>query len=251
MSRGPKLGIIDWGIGGIGILKLVRLRLGEMPVVYFSDTGVTPYGRMTRDQLVARLNDVIGFMESRGVTHLAIGCNAASTALPLLDTRQIRVEGVIDSAVRLAARLRPDRLALIGGRRTVVSGVYRRALAARGIPVVQRIAQPLSALIENGDVCSPDVSKLARRILSPIADCSHLLLACTHYPAAISVLKQYVSRQTSIIDPAAEMVIRIQSWNLGGRGRSQFFTSGDGEKMKYAAWKAFGVRIQRAIQVDV
>jgi glutamate racemase len=251
MKRGPKLGIIDWGVGGIGVLKLVRSRLGNVPVVYFSDTGVTPYGRMTREQLVNRLTCVIGFMESRGVTHLAIGCNAASTALPLLATRDIRVEGVIDSAVRLTARMRPERLALIGGRRTVVSGVYRRALAARGIPVVQRIAQPLSALIETGDTCSPEMSKLVRRILFPIAHCSHLLLACTHYPAAISVLKQFVSRETVIIDPAAEMVRRIQSWNLADRGRSRFLTSGDAEKMKHAAWKAFGVRIHQAIQVSV
>ena len=83
MSR---LGIIDWGIGGISIYKVIKEMLG-VPVIYFSDTGVTPYGKMTRGKLVSRLNAVIGHLKSDGVTHLAIGCNAASTAIGLWITR--------------------------------------------------------------------------------------------------------------------------------------------------------------------
>lgn len=80
------LGIIDWGIGGVSIYKLIKERLADVPVVYFSDTGVTPYGKMSRRDLVARLNSVILFLKGRGVTHLVIGCNAASTAIPFVNT---------------------------------------------------------------------------------------------------------------------------------------------------------------------
>ena len=47
-----RLAIIDWGIGGVSIYKLIKERLGQIPVTYFSDTGVTPYGKVTRAECV-------------------------------------------------------------------------------------------------------------------------------------------------------------------------------------------------------
>ena len=249
MKLRPNLGIVDWGIGGVGISKLARSRIGNVSVVYFSDTGVTPYGRMSRRDLVSRLNSVIAFLRSRGVTHLLLGCNAASTVIPFLNVDGMQVKGVIESAVRVTERMRPGRLALIGGRRTVLSGIYRRAFAERGIELQQRIAQPLSALIESGDVSSPELRAQIRTILAPIRECSHLLLACTHYPAIIPVLKECVSDETILIDPADELVTEIARWRLPVGGIDTFLTSGDPGKMQDAAWHAFGVRIDNVSRV--
>jgi|CXWL01.1.fsa_nt_gi glutamate racemase len=244
-----KLGIIDWGIGGVSVYKLIKERLGDVPVTYLSDTGVTPYGKMTRRQLVERLNAVILFLKGRNVTHLVIGCNAASTALPYLDHQGLEVEGVIMPAVEMTAKLKPTRLGLIGGRRTVVSGVYRQAFANRGIDVDQRIAQPLSGLIESGDLGSEKLKGEARRILSPIRDSSHILLACTHYPAITHVLREMVSPDTQFIDPAEALVGKIAHWRFSQGWPGEFFTSGDVRQMKMAAKKAFGVKIETASNV--
>ncbi|MBK7801961.1 MAG: aspartate/glutamate racemase family protein [Chloracidobacterium sp.] len=178
-----RLGIIDWGIGGVSIYKLIKEQIGDVPVTYLSDTGATPYGKMSRPELTARLDSVIEYLKGRGVTHIIIGCNAASTAIPHLADHAIPVDGVIVPATKMAAKLKPTKLGLIGGRRTVVSGVYRRLLKAQNIEVKQRIAQPLSALIESGDVVSETLRGEAKRILAPLKNCSHILLACTHYPA--------------------------------------------------------------------
>ena len=95
-----RIGIVDWGIGGISILKLLTQHVGEVSATYFSDTGVTPYGKMSRSELTQRLNAVIRFLRERGVTHLVIGCNAASTALAQLHTDGLKVTGVIEPAVK-------------------------------------------------------------------------------------------------------------------------------------------------------
>src|SRR5215213_7363277 len=193
MSR---LGILDWGIGGISIYRLIKERSPGTSIVYFSDTGATPYGKMSRSELVKRLDDVIIFLKSRNVSQLIIGCNAASTAIDALDDHGIDIKGMIDSGVEVAARAKPTRLGLIGGRRTVLSGVYRKAFERRGIAVEQRIAQPLSGLIENGDTGSDKLRAEAARILRPIRNSSHILLACTHYPAIAPLLKDLVSSST-------------------------------------------------------
>lgn len=246
-----RLGIIDWGIGGVSIYKLIKERLGDVPVTYFSDTGLTPYGKMSRRELVGRLNDVIRYLSSLGVTHIVIGCNAASTALPYLDKQGLKIEGVIEPAIAMAVKLRPRRLGVIGGRRTIVSGVYRRGFRGREIEVAQRVAQPLSGMIERGDTSSAELINECARILRPLKYCSHILLACTHYPAITPVLRKSVSPDTVFIDPAAEMVKIVRRWRLPAAGRDEFLTSGDPDAMRRAAKNAFGVTLQKPRAVSV
>jgi len=243
MKQPSKLAIIDWGIGGISIYQLIKERLGDLGIIYFSDTGVTPYGKMSRRELVSRLNSVIAFLKTKGVTHLVIGCNAASTVIPFLNPSEMRIEGVIETAVEVATKARPRRLGLIGGRRTVLSGVYRTAFADRGIRLEQRIAQPLSGLIESGDISSDKLRNECRRIMAPLRNCSHILLACTHYPAIRGVLSGAVAPGTSFVDPSAEMVNKIKRWSLPHTARDEFLTSGDPSQMKRAAKNAFGLEI--------
>jgi len=245
------LGLVDWGIGGIGVYKLIKEQLGSVPVLYFSDTGATPYGKMSRRTLIQRLDTVIDFLRHRGATHILIGCNAASTAIDDLGYRGLPITGVIEPAVDLVTRIKPKRLGLIGGRRTVVSGAYRKRLAGRSINVEQRIAQPLSALIETGDTGSEELRAEAHRIIGPLRKCSHILLACTHYPAIGPVLQTMVSDETELIDPAHELVKTVRKWRIAGSKNDVFLTTGDPDEMRRAALAAFGVRISKPRQVSV
>jgi glutamate racemase len=238
------LGIIDWGIGGISIYKLIKESRPNAAILYFSDTGATPYGKMGRRELAGRLDRVIDFLEGQGMTRLVIGCNAASTAIPDLSDHGIKIDGVIEPAVAAAAKLKPKDLAVIGGRRTIVSGVYRREFAKKGIEIKQRIAQPLSGRIENGDTSSDQLRAEADHILAPIKNCSHILLACTHYPAIASVLKDYVSTGTKFIDPAAAVVRRLGKLSSSGSRNDRFFTTGDPRQMKSSGKHAFGAGIE-------
>src|SRR4030095_11933874 len=104
------------------------------------------------------------------------------------------------------------------------SGVYRNAFAERGINVEQRIAQPLSGLIESGDTSSGKLKTECKRILSPIRHSPHILLACTHYPAIADVMKEFVSAETVFVDPAAELVKQTARWKIAP-GTDKFFTS--------------------------
>jgi glutamate racemase len=246
-----KLGILDWGIGGVSVYQIVKEKLGDASVVYFSDTGAAPYGKMSRSELVTRLNKVIDFLKTKGVTHLVIGCNAASTAIPFLHREDIKIEGVIESAVEMTAKLKPKKLAVIGGKRTVLSGIYRRKFAEKGIKIEQRIAQPLSGLIESGDVSSDKLRAESKKILAPVKNSSHVLLACTHYPAIISVLKDFVSAETIFINPAGALVEKIAYWKLAKGGTDIFLTTGDAESMKTAARNAFGVKINTVEKIHI
>ena len=46
-----KLGILDWGVGGLFALEMARQREPSLDLVYLSDAGNTPYGKQPRSEL--------------------------------------------------------------------------------------------------------------------------------------------------------------------------------------------------------
>ena len=245
-----RLGLIDWGIGGIGVYREAKRRFGDIAITYWSDTGQLPYGTLSRREMAVRLEFIISRCVELGVTDVVVACNAASTALP--DVRPIDgviVTGMIEPAVAAAIKKGPTHLGVIGGRRTIVSGAYRKAFASHGIDISQRVAQPLSALIEAGEIDGPTMNAECERILRPLYNCSHILLACTHYPAAAAAIARSVSPNTVLLDPAADVVATLDK-NFEA-GNDVFFTTGDAREMRSAAKMAFGVEIGEIKKLNV
>ena len=196
------LGIIDWGVGGLDLAARLAVSAPNLPVVYWSDTGAPPYGTVPTARLVARLRLVIGHLADEGCTSVALACNAASTVIDRLGEMPVPVSGVIDAGI---AAVPPDLIGLVGvvgGRRTIASGLYRRALTTPDRRVISRVAQPLSAHIEAGRVDGPEFMADLTPIVAPLRSADAVILACTHYPAAGRAFAQALPG-VALIDPIA------------------------------------------------
>lgn len=268
-----RLGIVDWGIGGMGFYARFKERYPGVAVTYLSDTGVAPYGRQSARELRLRFALLAGRFAAAGVPRLVVACNAMSTVLPAAASGAAGLElvtGVVAAGVEAVLESGAANVGVIGGGRTVRSGVYRRPLVAGGVHVTQRVAQPLSALIESGDCGSPECRRQAARILRPLVGVDVLVLGCTHYAALAGMLGELVGG-AAIVDPATETLERVVStWfdregacgaTSGelddGQGERRgpvvdvFFTTGDPAGMARAARNAFGVRAPAPVRVDV
>ena len=241
MSR---LGIVDWGIGGLGVVRELRAyctrkKAASPAISYFSDTGAPPYGTLSVRDLEARLRMAIGFLRGHGASRILLACNAASTALPLLSDLD-DVSGVIAPTIALVTRQKnAKRIAIIGGRRTILSRVYANALRKKGFDVVQKIAQPLSAMIERGEQRSPRFETAVAQILRGTTHYTALLLACTHYPAAFASFEKQFAGQ--IIDPLPAIARAYFDAKVAPhKNQDAFFTTGDPHAMKRATRLAWG-----------
>ena len=240
------LGIVDWGIGGIGLLGTLDRLAPGLPVLYWSDAGVTPYGRMSADELTDRLTTVVIDLAVRGATEVVLACNAASTVMKALGAAPIPVEGIIDHGVASV----PDDLAgpigVVGGRRTIAAGHYRRGLTRPGRAVLSRVAQPLSGHIEAGRIGSPQFRADLTRIVAPLHEVQALVLACTHYPAASRWFAAALPHAL-LIDPAEHMATVIAARYPGARALPRasraFLTTGDPEAMRLGAARAWGATV--------
>jgi glutamate racemase len=236
-----RLGVLDWGIGGMGVVRELRRRAPRVPVLYLSDTGCAPYGQLTRAALAARVSRLVSAMAREGAVAVVVACNAASTVLGGLRAPPVPVYGIIEHAIALVPASFRGTLGVVGGARTIRSGLYRRGLSGRGRAVVQRIAQPLSAHIEAGTVDSEDCQKALDRIFDPLRHSGAILLACTHYPAIAGAI-QARAPGAALLDPAGALVSHVLAHGPQrfARAADRRLTTGDPRAMRAATTRAWG-----------
>ena len=241
------IAIIDYGIGGLGLYKMIRKDFPKLPLIYFSDSGEVPYGKLSRAALRARIEKVFHFLENKGVEKIIVACHSASSVVRDSDKNVI---GLRSQTIKAVATRKPKSVGIIGGGRTIRSGFYRRELRKLGIKTSQRVAQPLSILVERGEVKGRLVEETVAEIMKPLRGCDSVLLACTHYPVLSDIILKHCSR---VIDPVDELYLSIykELKQVTTTGRTLFMTTGDTGLMKHAARNAFGVRVESVRHVII
>jgi glutamate racemase len=256
MDTNSCLGIVDWGIGGVGLVNALDRLAPGLPVLYWSDAGATPYGRMDADELTDRLKTVTTALAVLGATEVVLACNAASTVVARLGAAAIPVEGIITHGLASV----PEDLTsvgVVGGQRTIDAGHYLHGLARPGREVLSRVAQPLSAHIEAGRTGSGRFRDELADIVAPLHGVDALVLACTHYPAARRWFAAALPN-TLLVDPAEHLATavayRYPEANSATELASRIFlTTGDPAAMRRGAARAWGTvltarPIRRAIR---
>jgi glutamate racemase len=248
MSASSCLGIVDWGIGGVGLVRTLDQLAPGLPLLYWSDTGATPYGRMGVNELTARLTTVVAALAELGATEVVLACNAASTVVGRLGAAPVPVEGIIGHGVAAVPEEIAGPVGVVGGRRTIAGGQYRRALARPGRVVLSRVAQPLSAHIEARRSGSPQFLADLARIVAPLQRVDVLVLACTHYPAASRWFAAALP-DAMLIDPAQRLAEAVAERYPHARRTTHlatrtFLTTGDPDKMRRAAASAWGTALR-------
>jgi glutamate racemase len=250
-----KIGMVDWGIGGLSVYRELLKTHAGVKCIYFSDSGSKPYGKNSKKELIARLQLITNFFRTKNVTDIIIACNAASTVLDEIQTANpdLNYYGMLSSGVELIKKSKAQKCLVLGGKRTINSGFFQNYFKTSPVQIQAKAAQTLSAFIESGDMNSKEFNKSLKNILSRLKlKPDAILLACTHYPA-IKEQIQKIMPQVQILDPG-QMVIRhlpkkikLSSKKTG----TLFFTTGSSAAMKKSAYKAFAVKISKAEKVKV
>jgi glutamate racemase len=241
------IGICDYGIGGISLYKRLRAET-DVDVLYYSDAGYVPYGKVPEAELRSQVQNVLDFLFEQGADCVAVACNAASTVLPQDD----RIIGIIEYGLQVVREANVRKVGVVGGFRTVESNLYKTPLEREGMTVLQNPAQVLSIRVEAGDVHSDGLLSDIRTIFDPLSDCDSVLLACTHYPVIAGQIRSVVPGIV-LLDPMEHMVASVHDrfGPLKGGNTIRWMTSGDTENMRQAARKAFGLQLTNIEQIIV
>lgn len=249
MSVHRHLGFVDWGIGGLSVLREVLQREPQLQITYVSDSGFTPYGKLSAVELRERLVKIFLLLKSQGCDGIVIACNAASTTvLDLAVFESTPIYNVISPTIQALTKSPFKHLGIIGGDRTIDSHIYRDQLMAQtNMSVTENSAQPLSALIEDGQIDSNEVFSLLKNVFSVFQNppIDGLVLACTHYPAVRNAITQMEPSWT-LLDPAVFVAQSLApSMGFSETPVQNYWTTGSPLEMISSVQKAFGINLTK------
>ncbi|HEY1736949.1 MAG TPA: glutamate racemase [Methylovirgula sp.] len=217
----PKILVFDSGLGGLTVLAHVTKLRPDAQCLYVADDAGFPYGRLSAERLIERVNTVMDRLIARYAPDaVVIACNTASTlVLPHLRARfpKIPFIGTVP-AIKPAAGFSQSKLISVLATPGTVSRDYTHDLVrtyAAHCEVALVGSDSLADLAE----ASMKGEKIADAVIAQeIAPCfvtegdrrtDCIVLACTHYPLLLDVFERVAPWPVEWIDPADAIARRV------------------------------------------
>ncbi len=205
MSQNP-IGIFDSGLGGLTIYNEIHVLLPHENIIYLADSKNAPYGGKSKDQIIEISVKNTEFLLKNKCKLIVVACNTASTnAVKYLrehyDVPIIRVQPAIKPA---ALNSKTKVVGMLATKGTLESELLFETAQrfASGVKVVEQVGEGLVDLIENGQMESPEMTRLLKKYVEPMLEhnIDQLVLGCTHYPFLTNQIQEITGDGVQIID---------------------------------------------------
>lgn len=234
--------MFDSGVGGLSILRQLRQQLPAESVLYVADQAHVPYGRRPIPEIQSFSRAITTFLLERSAKLVVVACNTASAAA--LESLRREFPGVpfvgMEPAVKPAAATSQTRLVGVLATPATFQGSLFASVVERfagGVVVVEQTLPGLVECVEAGDLDGPAPRSIIERGLEPLLErgVDTLVLACTHYPFLIPLIREIAGPEVSVIDPSpaiARQAARLLAENELGSpadtpGRIEYFSTAD------------------------
>lgn len=239
------IGIIDSGMGGLTIAKIVAEQLPHEDIIYFADTANLPYGNKDAESIKLFISDILEKLAQHHCKLILFACHSASATAYDMITKpndDYLMVNVVDTTFDLIKKnYNHKTIGLIGTQRTIHSNIYQKKIAENHLDIKLRPhATPLLASSIESAFEDPNNSSATTELLHEylshenLQGLDALVLVCTHYPIIKDKITLFFNHAVDIVDPSyatAEEVRRLLTQhNLlnpnSAPGKVKFFASG-------------------------
>lgn len=211
MDKRP-IGIMDSGLGGLSVTRVLRDQLPKESVVFVGDQGHFPYGTKTQSQIQQLALQIGQFFLTQDVKMMIIACNTATAAaLPILQKElPIPVVGVVEPGAIAAVQRGYKTVGVIGTKSTIKNQAYNKALTKLDpdLVVISHDAQRLVPFVEHGKTGTNEAQQAVNEELRTFDahPVQALILGCTHFPFLQKEIANKMGDNVQLIDPAFETI---------------------------------------------
>lgn len=241
------IAFFDSGVGGLTVFAKVKKLLPNENYLYFGDTKNMPYGEKTEAQLIDFADRIFKFFESQNAKAVVMACNTTSaiTYEKLKNNYNFKIYPIIQSVCSTLSKL-PDTnsLGIIATPATINSHTYLKEISKYNpnMKVYELAAPNWVRIVEEHRINQPQSMLQIKEILEEMGKYNpdKIVLACTHYPYLLNVLKRFLPEE-KFIDPslyfAQNIKNNLEQNNLLGNKHEfeKFFVSSDPHNFKIAS----------------
>ncbi len=227
-------------MGGLSVLRELRLMLPGEAFVYLADTAHVPYGGRSEAEVRALTATCLDWLHAQGCRGAVVACNTASAfSLDFLRRRY----GPAFPVVGLVPALKPAVAATTSGTVAVLATpvtlrgeklaeVIEAFAAPAGVKVLKLSHPDLVPLVEAGQADSRRARETLREVLAPAAEAGadQLVLGCTHFPFLAGSIRAEFGETFALLDSGAAVARRTRAVlgqaKSGGAGQVSYFTTG-------------------------
>ena len=221
--------------------------LPEENFLYFGDTKNMPYGEKTEEQLLTFADKIFKFFEQKNAKAVVMACNTTSaiTYEKLKNNYNFKIYPIIQSVCSTLANLSGvEKLGVIATPATINSHIYSREIAKynKNMQIFELAAPNWVRIVEEHRINQPQSILQIKEIIDVMKEFNpdKIVLACTHYPYLLDVLKNFLPEE-KFIDPSVYFAKNIKDdltkLNLLNNKfeYEKFFVSSEPENFKTAA----------------
>ena len=205
MENNKPIGIFDSGIGGTSIWAVIHQLLPNEKTIYLADSKNAPYGQKSKAEIIALCKKNVEFLLKMDCKLIVVACNTATTNAikelrAIYDIPFIGIEPAIKPA---ATNSKTQTIGILATQGTLNSELFHKTTEKyHNTKIIEQVGHGLVQLIENGNVNSPEITRLLHSYLTPMieANIDYLVLGCSHYPYLIPQIKKILPAHIHIID---------------------------------------------------
>jgi len=224
------IGVFDSGLGGLTVVKALKVILPTESILYFGDTARLPYGVKSNDLVKQYSKQIAKFLIKKDAKMIIIACNTATAmALNTLKNyyKNIPIIGVIEPGSKQAIfNTNSKKIGVIGTIATINSNAYENSIKKenKDIDIISKACPLFVPFVEEGLIDGDIIDEVAKHYLFSFNNnVDTLILGCTHYPLLKGIISKN-TKQITLIDSASavakEAYKKLQEHRLFNQGVS-------------------------------
>lgn len=211
MDKLSPIGVFDSGYGGLTVFSELHKKLAIYDYVYLGDNARVPYGTRSFETVYEYTKECVFKLFDLGCDLVILACNTASAkALRSIQQNDLpkgkKVLGVIRPTTEVIDRYTHTKeIGVLATEGTVLSASYPIEINKfhPDIKVYQHACPFWVPLVENNEIYSDGaryfIQKDIESLLSMSDSIDTIVLACTHYPLLLPIIKDFVPSDITVL----------------------------------------------------
>jgi glutamate racemase len=205
MTNNNPIGLFDSGIGGTSIWQEIHQLLPNEDTIYLADSKNAPYGLKSKQEIIELCHKNTQYLLQQNCKIIVVACNTATTNAikELREKYNVPFIGIEPAIKPAALHSQTQKIGILATKGTLNSELFHKTSEKfQDIQIIEQIGYKLVELIENGNINSPEMTKLLQEYLQPMIaqNIDYLVLGCSHYPYLIPQIKKILPSKIKIID---------------------------------------------------